>query len=142
MATGLTLGGIFLVLLSALLIHYLSRVREREKTAETARAKLRSSFSEVLSGLANATADPFVLLSAAQAAQAAHDAALLEYRPYVPSRDLDAYDVACGDFRRLRDSVESGITSFYPLIVAGSTPSSSSNALSPAIERILAYASR
>ena len=106
---GITAAGILMVLLAAWLAHRLTIGRDRERYREEARIKLLTSFSGARTAIDGKQDAHFVLTKYGTQ----HDAALLEFRRFVPKRKRSQYASACVRYRETRERLNPAILEFY-----------------------------
>jgi hypothetical protein len=114
----------------AIVLFVLAGRRDRGKVKSEARAKFRAAFSAAAAELSAARTDTFHLFSLESTR---HDAAILEFRPYIDPHDLSAFDAAVAEFQRCRAAVR-------PAMVRRAGDATPELSLNAAIQAILAFA--
>jgi hypothetical protein len=81
---------------------FLYRRRARAKARREARTKFRSAFfGEAIAHFDNK--DAYLLMGQAQAQ---HDIAIIQFRPFVDPKYIEHFDAAAGNFRRSRSELQ------------------------------------
>lgn len=118
---------------------FLTRRRARAKAKREASTKFRSAFfAEAIAHLDNK--DPYLLINQAQAK---HDAAVIEFRPFVDPKHIKHFDAAEQKFRRLRSELQPRILKILAAIdSAKPTDNSDRVRLKETLNELLTFADK